>query len=103
MLKQPNVCCNHSKTSGANHAGRFQSTLGEVVVGLTNDLLDSGKFIAKLRGDHADQPIVMPARADAKNQSRTQLPDGLVCLWKGLDDDLTVLNHRNDSFTSSIV
>jgi len=97
------VSRNHRKARDTNHAGFLQAGVDEVRVCIVDNLVNTGNLVPKLRGEHADEPVIIRAREAAQNERWTEFPGNLVSLWKREEDDLAGANHLKDSLRSARV
>jgi hypothetical protein len=60
---------NHRKTTDSDYTGTLQAALCEVAILFLDDLIELREVMAYLRGDHADQPVVVISRQLAYQES----------------------------------
>ncbi len=79
---------NNRQASNPNDTGCFQTAAAEIGITFADDLIKLRRGMMDLRRDHADQPVIIPAREFAQQKRGAQFASIQVGLRKSKQNDL---------------
>ncbi len=77
----------------SNNTRLFEPRLLEIAVTFLNQLIEFLNLLVELRGNHADQPVVVRPRSFAYQQSWAKFALRQICTGKSIQNDLARFFH----------
>lgn len=100
---QKDVFLNYRQTANPNYAGDFQPAVGKVRIIITNRFIKPRNRVTELRGNHADEPVIVCSRQFAQQESRSKFSFFQIGLGKSKQHNLACLFHSKTTFKSAVV
>ncbi len=76
-----------------NYTAQLQTSFGEIRISVVDDLINPGNVVPELRGDQADEPVVVRSGQMTQNECWAKFARVLVSLREREENDLALLNH----------